>query len=57
MAKISLLGVGCENWFPKGRLKMFQNGLLARTFGPKEESITGTREVRREELQALFTSA
>jgi hypothetical protein len=57
IAKFSLLWEGCENWFPKGSLRMLQNGLLARTFGPQGKGVTGLREARSEALHSLFSGA
>jgi hypothetical protein len=52
---------GCETWsLPRGkehRLKVFENRVLRRLFGPKmEEVVGGWRGLHNEELHNLFAS-
>jgi hypothetical protein len=52
---------GCETWSltlrEKHRLKVFENKVLRRTFGPKrDEVIGGCRKLHNEELHDLYSS-
>jgi hypothetical protein len=49
---------GCEAWSltlrEEGRLKMFENRVLRRVFGPKRDEVTGEwRKLHNEELNDL----
>ena len=52
---------GCETWLPKlGEncwLRLFENRVLRRIFGPKRDEVTGEwRKLRNEELNDLYSS-
>jgi hypothetical protein len=52
---------GCENWSltlrEKCRLRIFENRVLRRIFGPKGDEVTGEwRRLHKEELYALYPS-
>jgi hypothetical protein len=52
---------GCETWSltlrEEHRLKMFENRLLRRIFGPKRDEVTGEwRKLHNEELHILYSS-
>jgi len=52
---------GCETWSlilrEERRLRVFENGVLRRIFGPKRDEITGEwRKLRNEELNYLYSS-
>jgi len=52
---------GCETWSlilrEEIRLRMFENRVLRRMFGPKRDEVTGEwRELRNEELNDLYCS-
>jgi hypothetical protein len=52
---------GCETWSltlkEEHRLKVFENRVLRRIFGPKREEVTGEwRKLRNEELHDLYSS-
>jgi hypothetical protein len=52
---------GCETWFltlrEEPRLRVFENRVLRRIFGPKRaEVIGGWRKLRNEELHNLYSS-
>ena len=52
---------GCGTWFfrlrEKRRLRVFENMMMRRIFGPKREDVTGEwREVHNEELNDLYSS-
>ena len=52
---------GCENWsltFREGRrLKVFENGVLRRIFGPRKIEVTGEyRKLHSEELNDMYSS-
>ena len=52
---------GCETWSltlrEECRLRVFENGMLRRTFGPKRDEVTGEwRKLHNEELNALYPS-
>jgi hypothetical protein len=51
----------CETWFltlrEKHRLKVFENRVLRRIFGPKRDEVTGEwRKLHNEELCDLYSS-
>jgi hypothetical protein len=52
---------GCETWSltlrEEHRLRVFENRVLRRIFGPKRDEITGEwRKLHNEELQILYSS-
>jgi hypothetical protein len=52
---------GCENWpltlREKCRLRVFENRVLRRIFGPKRDEVTGEwRRLHNTELNALYSS-
>jgi hypothetical protein len=52
---------GCENWSPTLReedsLRVFENRVLRRIFGPKRNEVTGgCRKLHNEELRNLYSS-
>jgi hypothetical protein len=52
---------GCETWSltlrEEYRLKVFQNRVLRRMFGPKRDEVTGGwRKLHNEELRDLYSS-
>jgi hypothetical protein len=52
---------GCETWSPtlseEHRLRVFENRVLRRIFGPKREDVArGWRKLHNEELYNLFVS-
>jgi len=52
---------GCETWSPalrkEHRLRVFENRVLRRIFGPKRDEITGEwRKLHNEELNDLYSS-
>jgi len=52
---------GCENWSPglkeESRLRVFENRVLRRIFGPKRDEVTGEwRKLQNEELNDLYSS-
>ena len=52
---------GCETWSltlrEEHRLRVFENRVLRRIFGPKQENVTGEwRKICNEELNDLYTS-
>ena len=52
---------GCETWSltlrEESRFRMFENGVLRRTFGPKRDEVTGEwRKLDNEELNDLYSS-
>jgi hypothetical protein len=52
---------GCETWSltlrEEHRLKVFENRVLRRIFGPKRDEVTGEwRRVHNEELNDLYSS-
>jgi hypothetical protein len=52
---------GCENWSltlkEEHRLRVFQNRVLRRVFGPKRDEVTGERrKLHNEELNDLYSS-
>jgi hypothetical protein len=51
---------GCENWSltlrKEHRLRVFENRVLRRVFGPKRDEVTGERrKLHNEELNGLFS--
>jgi hypothetical protein len=52
---------GCETWSltlrGEQRLRVFENGVLRRIFGPKRDEVTGEwKKLRNEELNDLYSS-
>jgi hypothetical protein len=52
---------GCETWFltlrEEHRLRVFENRVLRRIFGPKRDKVTGGwRRLHNEELNDLYSS-
>jgi hypothetical protein len=52
---------GCETWSltlrKEHRLRVFENGLLMRIFGPKRDDLTGEwRKLHNEQLHDLYSS-
>jgi len=52
---------GCENWWltlrEERRLRVFENRVLRRTFGPRKDDVTGEwRKLHNEELKDLYSS-
>jgi hypothetical protein len=52
---------GCETWsltlMEKHRLRVFENKVLSRIFGPKRDEVTGGwRKLHNEELHDLYSS-
>jgi len=52
---------GCETWLltlrEERRLRVFENGVLRRVFGPKRDEVTGEwRKLHNEELNDLYCS-
>jgi hypothetical protein len=52
---------GCETWSPtlreEHRLRAFENRVLGRIFGPKEDKVTGEwRKLHNEELHDSYSS-
>src|SRR5215510_3538578 len=52
---------GCETWSPtlreEHRLRVFENRVLRRVFGPKRDEVTGEwRKLHNEELNDLYSS-
>ena len=52
---------GCESWSltlrQERRLRVFENGVLRRIFGPKRDEVTGEwRKLHNEELKGLYSS-
>jgi hypothetical protein len=52
---------GCETWSltlrEKHRLRVFENRVLRRIFGPKRDELTGEwRKLHKEELHILYSS-
>jgi hypothetical protein len=57
---LPILLYGCETWSPtlreKHGLRVFENRVLRRIFGPKkDEVITEARRLRNKELYALYS--
>jgi hypothetical protein len=54
------VGMGCETWSltlrKERRLKVFENRVLRRLFGPKTDEVTGEwRKLNNEELNDLYS--
>jgi hypothetical protein len=48
---------GCETWSLTHRLRVFENRVLRRIFGPKRDEVVGEwRELHNEELHNLYSS-
>jgi hypothetical protein len=52
---------GCETWLlivrEEHRLRVFENRVLRRIYGPKRDEVTGEwRQLRNEELNNLYSS-
>jgi hypothetical protein len=52
---------GCETWYlilrEEHRLRVFENRVLKRIFGPKRDEVTGEwRRLHKEELNDLYSS-
>jgi hypothetical protein len=51
---------GCETWYlilRSNRLRVFENRVLRRIFGPKRDEVTGRwRKLHNEELHDLYSS-
>jgi hypothetical protein len=52
---------GCETWYltlrEEHRLRVFENRVLRRTFGPKRDDVTGDwRKLHNEKLHNLYSS-
>jgi hypothetical protein len=51
---------GCENWSltirEEHRLRVFENRVLRRIFGPKRDEVTGEWKKLHEELRDLYSS-
>jgi hypothetical protein len=52
---------GCETWSltlrEENRLRVFENRVLGRIFGPKRDEVTGEwRKLHNEELHILYSS-
>jgi hypothetical protein len=57
----SVVLYGCETWSvtlrEEHRLRVFENTVLSRTFGPKRDEMTGDwRKLHNEELHNLYSS-
>jgi hypothetical protein len=58
---LSVILYGCETWSltlkEERRLRVFENKVLRRIFGPKRDEVTGGwRELHNEELHDLYSS-
>jgi len=58
---LSVVWNGRETWWPKqreeSRLRVFENRMLRRIFGPKMDEVTGERgKLHNEELNDLYSS-
>ena len=58
---ISVIVYGCETWSltlrKKRRLRIFENRVSRRIFGPKMDEVTGDwRKIHKEELNDLYSS-
>src|SRR5215510_3296240 len=59
--RICIVLYGCENWsltlWEKHRLRVFENRVLRRVFGPKSDGVTGEwKKLHNEELKGLYSS-
>jgi hypothetical protein len=55
-----VISYGCETWSltlrEENRLKLFENSVLWRIFGPKRDEVTGEwRKVHKKELNGLYS--
>jgi hypothetical protein len=58
---LSVVFYGCETWYltltEEQRLRVFENRVLRRIFGPKRDEVTGEwGRLHNEELNALYSS-
>jgi hypothetical protein len=58
---LSVVLYGCETWFltvrEEHRLRVFENNVLRRIFGPKRDEVTGGwRKLHNEQLHGLYSS-
>jgi hypothetical protein len=58
---LMIVSYGCETWsltlWEEGSLKVLENRVLKRVFGPKSDDVTGEwKKVRNEELSDLYSS-
>jgi hypothetical protein len=58
---LPLVSYGCETWSlilrEEQRLRVFENRVLRRIFGPKRDKVTGEwRRLRNKELNDLYSS-
>jgi hypothetical protein len=58
---LSVVLYGCETWslilWEEHRLRVFENTVLRRIFGPKRDEVTGEwRKLHNEELHNLYSS-
>ena len=58
---LSVVLCGCETWSlvlrEEHRLRVFENGVLRRIFGPKKDEVAGKwRKLHNEELNVLYFS-
>jgi len=58
---LPLVLYGCETWLPtmreEHRLRVFENRVLRRIFGPRRDKVTGEwRKLHNEELNDLYCS-
>ena len=56
----TLLAIGCETWSltlrDERRLRVFENWVLRKVFGPKRDEVTGEwRKLHNEELKDLYS--
>jgi hypothetical protein len=61
MKKLPVVLYGCETWSltlrEEHRLRVFENRMLRRMFGPKRDDVTGNwRKLHNEELHKLYSS-
>ena len=57
---LSVVLYGCETWLPtlreERRLRVFENRVLMRVFGPKRDEVTGEwRKLHNEQLRGLYS--
>jgi hypothetical protein len=57
---LSVVLYGCETWYVtlrgENRLRVFENRVLRRIFGPKRDEVTGEwRKLHNEELHILYS--
>ena len=61
LGRLPVVLYGCETWLltlrEECRLRVFENRVLRRVFGPKRDEVTGEwRKLHNEELTALYTT-